>query len=110
MAILEDYAKLIDSREHSNIRFSLDATTPGASEQIVHANKSLVLFRLFEREVRDYCSDSHVFNMRMEEVLSSPATRSICPQFFVRVFDAKPGQTLRLPGVQRREEFLLKHR
>ena len=106
-SLLEDYAKLIDSRDHSSIKFMLDPERPGLPEQIVQANKSLVLFRLFEREVREYCSDSHVFNMRMEEVLSNPQTRVMCPQFFQRVFDAKLGQTLRLPGIHSRTEFLL---
>ncbi len=59
--LLADYAKLIDSKEHSNIKFMLDPSVPGASEQIIYANKSLVLFRLFEREVREYCQDSRVF-------------------------------------------------
>ena len=31
----------------------------------------------------------------------------MCPQFFQRVFDAKAGATLRLPGISSRAEFLL---
>lgn len=53
--LLEDYAKLVDSKEHSNIKFLLDPVKQGAPDQIVYANKSLVLFRLFEREIREYC-------------------------------------------------------
>ena len=59
--LLEDYAKLVNSKEHSNLKFLIDGTTPGAPAQVIHANKSLVLFRLFEREVREYCQDSRVF-------------------------------------------------
>ena len=106
-SLLEDYAKLVDSKDHSNIKFLLDPIKQGGPEQVVHANKSLVLFRLFEREVREYCQDSRVFNMRMEEVLSCSQTKSMCPQFFQRVFEAKPGQSLRLTGVSSKPEFLL---
>lgn len=77
---MDDYAKLVDSKDHSNIKFTLDDPSKLTAEgPVIYANKSLVLFRLFEREVRDYCSDSAVFNMRMEEVLSTPQTRSMCP-------------------------------
>ena len=69
----------MDSKEHSNIKFLLDAASPGALEQVVHANKSLVLFRLFEREVREYCQESRVFQNRMEDVLTCPQTKSMCP-------------------------------
>ena len=31
-SLLDDYAKLVDAKEHSNIRFTLDPVTPGASE------------------------------------------------------------------------------
>lgn len=89
--LYEDYAKLVDTKEHSNIRFQLDPVTPGGPDQFVYANKSLVLFRLFEREVREYSQESRVFQLRMEEVLSCPQTKSMCPQFFQRVFDAKTG-------------------
>ena len=81
----------MDSQEHSNIRFQLDPVRLGECEQIVYANKALVLFRLFEREVREYCQDSRVFQSRMEDVLTCPQTKTMCPQFFQRVFDAKPG-------------------
>ena len=50
----------------------LDPIKAGECEQIVYANKALVLFRLFEREVREYCQDSRVFQSRMEDVLSCP--------------------------------------
>ena len=68
--LLEDYVQLVDKKEHSNIVFLLDPIVEGGQQQAVHANKSLVLFRLFEREIREYGSDSHVTQLRMEEVLS----------------------------------------
>ena len=71
ISLLGDYAKLVDSREHSNIKFVLDSERPGMTEQVVYANKSLVLFRLFEREVREYCQDSRIFQGRMEDILSN---------------------------------------
>ena len=68
--LLDDYVQLVDKKEHSNIVFLLDPIVEGGQQQAVHANKSLVLFRLFEREIREYGSDSHVTQLRMEEVLS----------------------------------------
>ena len=74
--INSDYAKLVDSLDHSNISFVLDPEMPNGCEQIVYANKSLVLFRLFEREVRSYSHETEIFHHKMEDVFKHQQMKS----------------------------------
>ena len=52
-----DYGKLVNSQDDSNIVFLLDPEKIFDPVQFVYANKSLLLFRLFEREMRNFATD-----------------------------------------------------
>lgn len=75
---------------------------------MVYANKSLVLYRLIERELRttDFQSGNAAFKLTIPELLSAKLTKSRlldraelrfhCATFMERVYNAKSGEQIYL--------------
>ena len=112
-------ASAVNVPELSDIEFVLRPSV-GQNPPVVHANKSLVLYRLIERELRttDHNSGNAVFRMPLPELLSMRAnkTRQVsdpvrfqCNQFLQRVFGARAGEKIFLQEVseEQRAEFLV---
>lgn len=118
--LIHNLAAVVNDPEVSNIEFVLKASSQ-ASQQVVYANKSLVLYRLVERELRttDFNSGNTVFRMQLPELLgstnsktqqlfTSQQARFQCSSFLQRVYRAQAGDKVMLPEINesQRSEFL----
>jgi hypothetical protein len=112
-------ASVVNIPELSDIEFVLRPTS-SLGTSVVHANKSLVLYRLIERELRttDFNSGNAVFRMHIPELLgarpnkthlSTDPVRFQCSAFLKKVFNARAGEKIFLQEVSeaQRSEFLV---
>jgi hypothetical protein len=77
----QDFAEVVNVPELSDIEFLLQTSNPlegFTNSAVVYANKSLVLYRLIERELRttDFNSGNNIFNRLIPELLSSKAPKT----------------------------------
>ena len=98
--IHSDYARLVNSQEHSNITFLLEPEKIFDPMQVVYANKALLLHRIFEKEIQGFASEKNIFCLRLEDALKDKSLRDQLPQFIVKVFDAKNGERIHLRGIK----------
>ena len=96
----------MNSKDNSNIVFVLEPQKVFDNMPQVYANKSLVLFRLFEREMRSMANDKASYCLKIGDILNSKILREKLPAFLVRVFDAKDGERIFLRGVKNKDEFI----
>jgi hypothetical protein len=123
-------AEAVDCSEFSDIEFVLKPASDFfevAARTQIFANKSLVLYRLIERELRttDFNSSNAVFKMQIPELLNSNRSSKALttsrleldrsqPQFqanafLQKVFNARAGEQVLLSEVNdlQKEEFLI---
>ena len=101
-----DYARLVNSQDHSNIIFLLEPEKVFDPMQVVYANKALLLHRIFEREIQGFAGEKNIFCLKLEDALKNQSLRDRLPQFIVKVFDAKNGERIHLRGIKHKDEFI----
>jgi hypothetical protein len=79
--LMTDLASVVDDAEVSNIEFVLNSCNQ-ANDQVIYANKSLVLYRLVERELRttEFNSGNALFRMQLPELFAPDKSPQLPPQ------------------------------